>query len=204
MIETPASGLARGRGKWVVVVIAAVLALLALLLLRRPEQPARPSYATMTFLPDTESLRAGDYYIYFDDKPLSGRPAKPVPICREIYDHVELDLDGRRIGDATITLKGGATIDVKGTIFPNKALDPRVEIDGGLALVSRADNKPGWTIRSPQFYGSHFSEGRCTFEVRYVVPQEPGEYLLVVLSSASVGISNHPMLLAAQYPVVIE
>jgi hypothetical protein len=40
--------------------------------------------------------------------------------------------------------------------------------------------------------------------VRYVVPEEPGEYLLVVLSSASLGQVNHPWLIAGQYAAVIE
>jgi len=92
----------------------------------------------------------------------------------------------------------------RGAIFANKCLDPRVVLDGGLALVSRANNKPGWTIRSSQYSKSHFSQGRCTFEVRYVVPEEPGEYLLVVLSSASLGQVNHPWLIAGQYAAVIE
>jgi hypothetical protein len=201
---TRANGLQRGRAKWVVAAIAGVLALLALLLLRRPEQPAEPRYAAMTFLPNAETLRDGDFSVYSSDKPLSGRPEKQLPICREIYDHVELDLDGKRAGNAPIILKAGTTIDARGTIFANRTLDPRVVIDGGLALVSRADNKPGWTTRSSQYSKSHFSQGRCTFEVRYVVRDEPGEYLLVVVSSARVGISNHPVLLAAQYPVVIE
>ena len=109
----PGGSLPRRR-KLFIAVIGVMLALLLLLLFRKTEEPAPPRYATTTYLPDSESLREGDYYVYFDETPLSGRPAKAIPVCKEIYDHVELDLDGRRVGDSLLTLKAGTTVDAKG------------------------------------------------------------------------------------------
>jgi hypothetical protein len=159
----------------------------------------------MTFLPEPEGLKDGDFYVPpFDDMPLAGRPAQPMAICKDIYDHVELDIDGSRVGKGAITLKSGSTVQVKGAIFANTSLDPRVAMDGGLGLVSRSKNKRGWTVRWHAFYGGHTGGGCCTFEGKYVVPKAPGEYILVVISSAHVGPVDHPLLLAAEYQAVVE
>jgi hypothetical protein len=211
---------AKGR-TWIVAAVA-VCAVLALLFLWRSEHaPAPPDDPSMTiapedespmgqalkpFFPTLESLQEGGFSpLPSVERPLPGRPSMPMPICKDIYDHVDLDLDGQRAGQNPITLKAGTTVEVKGVIFASKNLDTRVVIDAGLALVSRADNEPGWGLRWPAHFHMNFGQGRCTFDGRYVVPDAPGEHILVVLSSSSVlGSFNCPFLLAAEYPLIIE
>ncbi|MBL4886060.1 MAG: hypothetical protein JKY95_16190, partial [Planctomycetaceae bacterium] len=104
-------------------------------------------------------------------------------------------------------------IEVEGTIWGQPDLPWNVSIGGGIGIVQNAKNKRGWIIHREGYSKSHTYGGtpgkqktlsRSTFEVKkYKLPEEPGEYLLVILSCAHVG-GDHPELIAAEYNLVIE
>lgn len=173
------------------------------------DSPPR-EYATMKFLSQIEGIRDGELFpLPFEGmevagRPLAGRPNQELPISPEIYANVELKLDGKPVGSGSVILPAGQTIAVEGVIHANEQLDRNIGLGAGLGLVTRADNQRGWMVRWIKFLGDHTSNRRCEFAGKYVVPNEPGEYVLVVVSSAMMGNGDHPCLLAAEYDAIIK
>ncbi len=192
--------------------IIVILILLALLLLwflwPRPIE-AIPEFQTMKYLPE-EVTKSGKYFpLPHQGKPLPGRPDEPMPIPKKIYADVELTINGKPVKQQPIRLPAGSIIQVEGIIWGQPDLPDKVYISAGIGLVTRANNERGWILRDTNFQktdmttvsrGKHKSVKRCDFSVKnMVLPDEPGEYLLVVVSSATVGQGDHPGLIAAEY-----
>ena len=134
------------------------------------------------------------------------RPEVPMSISSEIYDHVRLFIDGKEIEKGPITLKSGAPIDVKVLIFPNTKLPNDVMLSGGLGVACKARNREGWIFSHPKFFKSTTSTNRiCDCHGDWVAPEEPGEYELLVLSTAGImSMETDPCRIAYSVPLTIE
>ncbi|MBL4886062.1 MAG: hypothetical protein JKY95_16200 [Planctomycetaceae bacterium] len=202
-----------GKYKWPMV-IAAIVAVVILLWFWWP-QPAEPVFIPpiMQTLPK-EIQQSGKFFpLPYEGKLLPGRPKEPMPIPRSVYADVELTINGKQVEKTPILFPAGSIIEVEGTIWGQPDLPWNVSIGGSVGIVQNAKNKRGWILHSergshsnttsvPQ--GNYPSVKRCTFEVKkYKLPEEPGEYLLVVLSWAHIG-GDHPELIAAKYDLLIE
>jgi len=207
MSSTEESFFHRHKRRFLLVLI--ILALLLLWFLWPREEEAIPEFQTMKYLPD-EVTKSGKYFpLPHRGKPLPGRPDEPMPIPRKVYADVELKINGQLVEQQPIRLPAGSTIQVEGVIWGQPDLPDRVYIDAGIGLVTRAKNKRGWILRDTNFQktdmttvsrGKHKSVKRCTITVKnYTLPEKPGEYLLVVVSSATIGQGDHPGLIAAEY-----
>ncbi len=203
----------RDRKRLMAMVIILLVVLLYWIALPGTGQPPHV-YDSMAHLP-REVAQSGKFYpLPFDNaEPLSGRPEVPMPIPRSIYSKVELKINGRRVESKLITLSAGDTVHVEGKIFGQSDLPQQVKMDGGISVVTRASNDLGWMIHRPQFFGGKMqaldprnseSQRYCSFEGDYSLPEQTGEYLLVVVSSAYLGLREHPALLAAEFPLDLE
>ncbi len=194
--------------KRIIVVLILLVLLLLWFLWPRPIE-AIPEFQTMKYLPE-EVTKSGKYFpLPHQGKPLPGRPDEPMPIPRKIYADVELTINGKLVKQQPIRLPAGSTIQVEGVIWGQPDLADEVYIDAGIGLVTRANNERGWILRDVNFQetnmttvpkGNNPSVKRCAIAVKnYTLPESPGEYLLVVVSSATVGQGDHPGLIAAEY-----
>ena len=199
--------------KWQMV-IAAIVAIIILVWFWWPK-PAEPVFIppVMQTLPK-EIQQSGKYFpLPYEGKLLPGRPEEPMPIPQSVYADVELTINGKQIVESPIIFPAGSTIEVEGIIWGQPGLPWNISIGGSVGIIQNAKNKRGWTLHSDRGShssttsvprGGHPSVKRCEFEVKkYKLPEEPGEYLLVVLSTAHLG-GNHPILIASQYDLVIE
>ncbi len=201
-------------------IAAALLFLLLLLLLliwfRWPRSSPQPVLVARNFsaLPE-EVLKAGKYFpLPYEGKKLPGRPEEPMPIPKKVYDDVELSINSKPVQKEPIVLPAGSVVLIEGVICGQPALPRNTDIGGCVGIVQKSNNKRGWILHSTR--GSHahtstVSRGKikslrcCTFDVEnYKLPEEPGEYLLVVTSYAYIGPYDHPELIAAEYDLVIE
>ncbi len=192
------------------IIVALILLVLLLLWLLWP-QPSEeiPEFQTMNYLPE-EVTKSGKYFpLPHRGKPLPGRPDEPMPIPRRVYSNVELTINGKPVKQQPIRLPAGSIIQVEGVIWGQPDLPKGIHIGGGIGLVTRAKNERGWILQRAGFYetkmttvskGENRDVPRCDIEVKnYSLPEEPGEYLLVVVSWATVGQGDHPGMIAAEY-----
>src|SRR5690606_16969965 len=102
-------------------------------------------------------------------------------------------------------LPAGKLVRFAGTIHAQPDYPLPITMDGHIGLVTKAANERGWLIR--WFFMPSESGGRdrtCEFGGEFHVPDVPGDYLLVVLSSASSGVVPEiPILMAAAYDAEI-
>lgn len=197
------------RRTWFGVGIGIALLLLLFWFWPRPKSPLATPSVTVQDLSAVPGMTSGELFpLPFEGTPVPGRPEQPMPISPDIYASTELKIDGQLVGRDGLTLQSGQIVQVQGVIQAQKKMPRNMNMDGGLGLVSRATNERGWIIRWPAFFGGHTGIGtgklQCEFDGQYKVPNEPGEYLLVVISSAHVGHSSHWALLAAQYNVIVK
>jgi hypothetical protein len=154
-------------------------------------------------LPEDFLVEEEHYPLPEDGNSLPGRPDVPMPIPEKIYQNVELKIDGK-IVESPLRFRAGQHVMVEGVIDGNPELTPYVSFSGGLALVTRADNRRGWHIHHYEFCHSKTSRRKCHFDGEYTFPNEPGEYVLIIPSSAVVGHVDHPILIAAEYDLTLE
>jgi len=196
-------------------IVTAVVVLLLLLWLLWPKTVETEFVSPILQMLPAEIQKSGKFFpLPYEGKLLSGRPKEPMPIPKSVYEEVELTIDGKQVKKSPIVFPAGTTIQVKGVIWGQPELPRNIDIGGGLGIVQNAKNKRGWIVHREGYLhsntttvprGSNTSANRCTFEVKnYKLPEEPGEYLLVVLSCARLGMVDHPELIAAAYDLVIE
>ena len=200
------------------IAVAAILLLLLLLLIWFwwPQPSTQPvlDARNVSALPE-EVLKAGKYFpLPYEGKKLPGRPEEPMPIPKKVYHDVEISINSKPVQTKPIVFPAGSVVEVEGVIWGQPGLPQNTSIGGGLGIVQKSNNQRGWILHSTRNTNSHtttVSRGKieslrcCTFNVeKYKLPEEPGEYLLVVTSWAHDGPYNHPELIAAEYDLVIE
>lgn len=165
-----------------------------------------PLRDTNGLLPQDLLVEGEHYPLPEEGTPLPGRPDVVMPIPKQIYSNVELKLDGK-IVESPVVLAAGKHVSVEGDIIGNPDLHSSVIFDGGLAFVTRADNERGWIFRHHKHFHSNTSNRRCRFDGEFTLPNEPGEYVLIVLSSAELTYITEklvPWLIAAEYDLTLE
>lgn len=191
--------------------LALGIALCVLWILWVRREPTVPKlFPSMSFLPNDQELAEDGYWpLPFGDvdpgDQLSGRPDVPMPISRKIYERVELFIDGKPVAAEPIKFRSSQTFTADGIIYGDENLPSNVGMDGHLGWVTRARNKRGWIIEP--FAASlecSSSQRRATFRGEFVAPENPGEYLLVVISSAHIPPGPHPCLMAGAFDAVVE
>jgi hypothetical protein len=170
-----------------------------------PEVPAAHLPGDQNYLLPSSLLVEGEHHPLPDvEVPVPGRPEVPMPIPHTIYREVELKLNNKVV-ESPLTLSAGQHVTVEGVIRGNPKLPPSVSLSGGLAFVTRDTNKRGWSFRHYKFFHSNSSQRVGRFDGAFTLPDEPGEYVLAVLSTAEVGYEKIiPILIAAEYDLTLE